>query len=282
MEKQWNALIEQLRQPKNIIILVFLLGLVINGSLYLYRVMPQALPMHNLSIEYNELEKQRTALEKLPIPEKILPADINKLIEEVPISANAAAFLLQLKELESQSGVEIELISDGSNAKMDAANALITSEGKANLPNPNYSTQPKATAPVNSNSNETKSTTAPRSEAGFTEHGFEITIFAHYTQLMDFINRLKDLPRFVNVREWEFGDGSSESAGLNVDNSGLLNTPNDKAVKKRMKLKLSIYSAAQFKDKFPDLPSASIMEVPENRLDPTISDDQFNKLLESP
>jgi hypothetical protein len=283
MEKQWNALIEQIRQPKTILILVFLLGLLFNGSLYFYRINPQFLPMHNLSVQYNQLEKQQNSLEILIIPPKISPVEINKLVEQVPISMNTAAFLLELKELETQSGVEIELVSDGSNAKINAANELINSEGKANLPNASYDTQPKPTAPA---------TTATGPDANFNEQSYEITIVGQYAQLMDFINRLKDLPRIVNVKEWEFGDGSSgSSAGLNTDISSMFNDlgaaaspvpqANDTSVKKRIKLKLSIYSSTQFKDKFPDLPPASVKD-PENRLDPTISDDQFNKLLESP
>jgi hypothetical protein len=100
------------------------------------------------------------------------------------------------------------------------------------------------------------------------------------------------MSRFVNVMEWQFGDGSSgSSAGLSNESSGLSNglgaltaSPqvNIAQDKKRMKLKLAIYAAAQFKDKFPDLPAAAINVDPENRLDPTISDDRFNKLIKSP
>jgi Tfp pilus assembly protein PilO len=269
MEKQWNVLIKKIQQPKTMLILVFLLGFLINGGIYLYKITPQFLPMHNLSDQYNQLEKQRNSLEKLPIPEKILPAEIDKVIEQVPISVNTAAFLLKLKELETQSGVQMELVSDGSNTKIGAANAPTTSEGKANLPN----TQPKTTE--SANSIETKSTTATGSEANFDQHDFEVTIVGQYVQLMDFINRLKDLPRFVNVKEWQFGDGSS---GLSAPLLQVIDTPD----KKRIKLTLSIYSATQFKDKFPDLPPVSITRNPDHRLDPTISDDQFNKLLESP
>jgi Tfp pilus assembly protein PilO len=247
MEKQWSALIKQIRQPKTMLIIVFLLGLLINGSIYLFRIMPQYLPMHNLSVQSNQLEKQRISLEKLDIPKKILPAEIDKLVEQVPISANTAAFLLKLKELETQSGVQIELVSDGSKTKIE----LTTAAGSAN----------------------------------FYEQGFEITIVGQYIQLMDFVNLLKDLPRFVNIKEWQFGDVSTL-----MDTKSLLgqimapasDIPANETSKKRIKLKLSIYSALQYKDKFPDLPPVSVTEDPENRADPTISDNQFNKLLGSP
>jgi Tfp pilus assembly protein PilO len=254
MDKQWNALIKKLRQPKSMLIVVFLLGLLVNGSIYLYKIMPQLLPMHNLSVQYNQLEQQRISLEKQPIPEKIDLSDINKLVEQVPISANTAAFLLRLKELETQSGVEIELISDG-----------------------------KATAPANSDSTGIKSATAAGS-ANFHEQSFEITIVGPYVQLMDFVNRLKDLPRFVNMKEWQFGDDSTLTdpkdllGQIMASASGL---PANDTNKKRIKLKLSIYSAVQYKDKFPDLPPVSVTENPASRLDPTIPDHQFNKLLES-
>jgi Tfp pilus assembly protein PilO len=246
MDKQWNTLIKQIRQPKTLLLLVFLLGLLINGGIYLYFIMPQFSPIHNLSVQYNQLESERISLEKQPVPEKISPAEVSKLVEQVPISANTAAFLLRLKELEKQSGVEIELVSDAANAKTDAANERITPGSEANLPN-----------------------------ANFTELGFEITVVGQYVQLMEFVNGLKDLPRLINVKEWQFGDGSGGS-------SVPVPQVNDTTDKKRLKLKLSIYAAAQFKDKFPDLPPVSVAGNPENRLDPTIPDDQFNKLLESP
>jgi Tfp pilus assembly protein PilO len=292
MEKQWNSVVEQIRQPKVVLILVLLLGLLIDGSLYIYRIMPQVLPMHNITVQHNQLEKQRLALEKAPIPPKILPAQIQTLVQQVPLSTNTAAFLITLREVEVQSGVEIESVSDGSSAKKEAANELITSDGKANLPNANYSTpKSKGAADTSDTASVTTPPTVggdPKNAANFAPYNLEVSVLGTYSELMNFINRLAELPRFVSVREWDFGDGST---GASVDQTinGILSDPpasgalpvNDSLNKKRIKLKLSIYSAAQFKGKFPDLPPISIKKDPENRLDPTLTDDQYNKILDS-
>jgi hypothetical protein len=242
--------------------------------------------MYNLSLQNNQLEKQRIALEKMPIPKKISSLDINKLVDQVPISAHTASFLISLRELEKLSGVEVELFSDGSTAKMVSANELITSDGKSNLPNANYDTKPKATAAAGAKVEATgnNQTTTESPTANFAEQSWEISIIGTYTQFMDFIKRLADLPRFVSVKEWQFADVSTLT-----DTNSLLgqitvpaaDLPANDINKKRFKLKLSIYSAVQYKDKFPDLPPVIVTDVPENRLDPTITDIQFNKLLET-
>jgi Tfp pilus assembly protein PilO len=242
MEKQWNELVEKIRQPKMVIILVLLLGILIDGSFYLYRILPQFLPMQNLTAQFDQLETRRIALGKTPIPLKIPAAEIERLIQQVPTSNHSARFLIDLIQIESQSGVEIESILNGA-----AANSN----------------------PVNS-------------AASFAEQTMEVSILGTYAKLVDFINRVAGLPSFVNSKEWVFSDGSAIiAAGQNINPYLLSPDAANIQVKQRIKIKFTIYNANQFKNKFPDLPPISITEQPEKRLDPTIPDTRYYKLLDS-
>jgi Tfp pilus assembly protein PilO len=287
MEKQWNAWIERIQQPKMILVIVLVLGIFIDGSIYLYRVMPQFLPKHNLITQYNQLEKQRITLEKSSVPAKVSSEAIEKLVQQVPLSDNSAKFLISLREAELQSGVEIKSISDGSGSKVNAATELITSDGKANIPSANYNTQTTPTPSAEANAKNNKTVKTP---ASFMEQNMEVAVAGTYGQLMDFMNRLTSLPQFVNIKEWQLGDSSSNDAlGQNAGIGGLTNhslTPSathtsEAQDKKTITLKLSLYSAAQYKEKFQDIPPVSITEEPEKRSDPTIPDERYNKLLES-
>jgi Tfp pilus assembly protein PilO len=239
MEKQWHELVKKIRQPKMMLILVLLLGILFNGSFYLYRILPQFVPMQNLTAQFDQLESQCIALEKTPIPPKISADEIDGLVQQVPISDNSARFLTELIEIESQSGVEIESISDSSGT----TNNDLTS---------------------------------------FAEQTMEVSILGTYTKLIDFINRVAGLPRFVNSKEWVFSDGSAVvAAGQNID--PLLLSPEAVGIqiKQRIKIKFTIYSAYQYKNMFPDLSPLSITEDPEKRLNPTIPDTLYYKLLDS-
>jgi Tfp pilus assembly protein PilO len=251
MEKQWHELVKKIRQPKMMLILVFLLGILFNGSFYLYRILPQFVPMQNLAAQFDQLESQRIALEKTSIPPKISTSEIEGIVQQVPISDNSARFLTELIEIESQSGVEIESISDRSGTTNNDLTELLTSD-------------------------------AANSAASFAEQTMEVSILGTYAKLIDFINRVAGLPRFVNSKEWVFSDGSAVvAAGQNID--PLLLSPEAVGiqVKQRIKIKFTIYSAYQYKNMFPDLSPLSITEDPEKRLNPTIPDTRYYKLLDS-
>jgi hypothetical protein len=281
MEKQWNELVEKIRQPKMMIILVLLLGILFDGSFYLYRILPQFLPMHNLAVQLNQLETQRIALEKSPLPPKISASEIERLVQQIPISDHSARFLFDLIEIESQSGVEIEKISDGSGNTNNDLTELLTSDGKVNLPNTSDKTKPSPTANPKDNTVSANSITA-NSVASFTEQTMEVTILGTYAKLIDFINSVAGLPRLVNSKEWVFSEGSAVvAAGQIIDPSLLSSETLGVQDKQRIKIKFTLYSASQYKDKFPDLPPISIKEDTEKRLDPTIPDIRYYKLLDS-
>ena len=290
MEKQLQSLLVVIRQPRNMLILIFLLGMLINGVIYVYRVMPTTLPKLNLAMEFNKLDKQRLALEKKPLPPKISDKDVEALVQQVPIATQSAEFLIYLKEIELKTGVEIDSISDGSSAKKEEAGALINSDGKANIPSANYNSNKAANPASSANASPSPKPVGVTTVVPFVEETMEITVKGSYLQLVDFIDKLNYLPRLVKIKAWKFSGsssvGSQSTTTNNLANDLLSLAPKQQqdiksSVTKVMDITITLFSAKQFIGKFPDLPPISIMEEPERRLDPTISDDNFNKILET-
>lgn len=248
-------LVKYIKSPFAILAALIIMGILVNGYIFSRMVWPSLLENRSIKTQLAALEQQKSTLEKQPLPAKVTDSMIEELIRKVPLKEELAKFILSLKESEQLSSATIRSLSLGKETEnLDPLAALQAGTSKT---------------PTN-NTQQTKPSTASAIE----EIPLTLEISGAYGQVKEFLNRLNQLERLVKVNQWhlQYGNNSTEKKA-NESSAAVSNQVN-------VSMKLVIYSAKGFSDKFKDLPQLSVSDGA-NRLDPTWSDEQFRALMQS-
>lgn len=281
MKKQWIELGEKMRKPHIILIAVFIIGLVLNAGLYVKQIIPQFLFSHNLSSQFKQLDKQRIALERIVMPPRISSEDIAGIVNQVPLSKDAAKFIVNLNQIEQQTKAKLIFITNENVTTDNLADELISADGKANI-NATYNTNANKAKPSPDPANAQTTVT----NGGFVEEKISITLLGSYPQLLEFVSKLQQLTRFVKIREWSFEPVATLPAANSdnpLDDLQTIVPKNDLNVQgqQQMIISLSYYSAKQYAAKFKDVLPLHVSGQPEDRLDPTITDEDYLDIVKS-
>jgi Tfp pilus assembly protein PilO len=266
-------LLEKFKKPLPLLLSVIFIGFLINLSIFLYKYLPTIQEQVSFNQQYNQVERQMKSVEAIPIPAKASPNDIESLVKQIPTKDEVSRFILNLKEIEAKTGVNLTTITFGEGKdtkKTDDLTAIINSQLKNNqantnqTPNPNVATPPPA-APGKSG------------ETFFQENHLTIVISGLYPQVIDFFNKVYQLERVVNVVDWNI-EPISEPAVNPTDKKAADNQA--KELKIQAKLGVVVYSAKQFLGKFPDLPAIPTDSF-EPKATPMLSEEQYLQMLNS-
>lgn len=284
MDKQVAALLKYMKSPYTLIGAVIFAGLCLNLYLISALVVPAYLDKQSVDQRVSALEQQKSTLENRPIPAKVTDSDVEGLLRQVPTQEETARFILGLKEIEQSSGAIIESIGFGNDAaNKDPLAAFRTGASNGNPNNANSAGNAGNTQqPLAKNPASAESKSGPLQ--GVEESPMTLQIIGTYPQTSDFLNRLYQMERVVNVKQWMLQTGDQKGADPN--NPALAGTPKNSVKtgepreKVRLQIKLVIYASKGYAGKFKDLTPLSVKEV-DKRVDPTWSEEHFHALLQA-
>ncbi len=211
---------------------ILITGIVATLTIYLFMIRPQAEELTLLSAQSNELDSTRAIYEQKPKPPIAEDTEIKTLLEETPTDEDWGTFFADLHDVIEQVGVNVEHFD----LALDATEF-----------------------------NKSLSKAKDDQELTFQSLPFTMTVHGTYGQVTNFMNKLQQMKRIVQVNNWDIGVLPDQ-----VKNTGSQNV--------QMNLRAIIYQAGKYKDVFSRFSKQKEMSV-ESRQDPTIGDAGFYEKL---
>jgi Tfp pilus assembly protein PilO len=279
-EQLMRRLVE-LRKPSVLLSLLVVIGLTVNITIYTVFLAPKYKLNHSISARQSDLQNQVQQLQKKPIPAKVSEKDIEFLVKQVPVSEELPRLLASFRDMERKSGSTIASLTLGEDkSKEDPFAAAVANAAKAQQ----AAQQPNAAGGSSGSSGTQQGNT---SGSGIVESTINLIVTGNYTQVMDFVNGLYQLERLVSIQKWSLkvipqspAAGASGTKQQQQAPSAQPSTSPTQADTIELQLTLKSYTAQKYAGKFMDLPQLEV-QAPEVRLDPTMTDEQFLKLLQS-
>jgi hypothetical protein len=270
-EQLMRRLVE-LRKPSVLLSLLVVIGLTVNITIYTVFLAPKYKLNHSISARQSDLQNQVQQLQKKPIPAKVSEKDIEFLVKQVPVSEELPRLLASFRDMERKSGSTIASLTLGEDkSKEDPFAAAVANAAKAQQ----AAQQPNAAGGSSGSSGTQQGNT---SGSGIVESTINLIVTGNYTQVME---------RLVSIQKWSLkvipqspAAGASGTKQQQQAPSAQPSTSPTQADTIELQLTLKSYTAQKYAGKFMDLPQLEV-QAPEVRLDPTMTDEQFLKLLQS-
>ena len=251
---RWN---DRIRKPGAILLLALIASATLNALLFGFTLYPAVKKQVALKLKHFEAELKLAALEKTPVPERVDPAELEKLLRRMPTKPEIARFLFALREIGRRSGAEIVQLTTGESEikKEDALSYLFSQDGlNAIAKRPDAPVAPGAEADKKDSDN-----------AVYEEIRYELAVRGSYRQIVDFVRGVHRMERLVSIPVWRIVQGTPE--GVREEQPLV------------MTMVLVLYAGIGYDGKFPELPQPEVPSVQAGRLDPTMSDWKFQETL---
>lgn len=207
-------------------------------------------------LKYAELERKLNELEKKPLPVRVDPAAIRKLAERVPLADSMPEFMEALQDLESESGVVIKSLTM---ADAQQQNADLVTE---------YIQELQKARGSSSESEENSKTKAEEGLQMVTPIRLMLTVQGSYDQVLSMLGGIQSLERIAAIDSWILQENPEPRENLSAEFEPL-----------QMSMRITIYQAAGYKDKFPEMPQPEMLPPAQKRQDPMIGEERFLDML---
>ncbi|NHN30734.1 hypothetical protein [Paenibacillus agricola] len=273
---------QTLRSPAFLIGASIVIGLFLNVYVLSFFVLPVLTGHETADTRVQSLAKLKENELRNPTPMKATDAEIEAQLRQVPIKEEMPRFYLNLKEIEKQSGVTLNNIQYGEgNQGSDGLAMLMNGAGAKNAAGANQAPQAHI-AP-----NAATGAVAPNTGSAIQEIHMTAVVSGTYAQITSFIQLLDQSERLIAIREWSLQVSKSSDQAT----AGTVSTPSSNEFvaneaysvvidKISLNLKLSLFAANGYVGKFKEAAPIPTKEV-ERRVDPTWSEQQFMRLLET-
>ncbi|WP_438445777.1 hypothetical protein [Gorillibacterium sp. sgz5001074] len=237
-------------------------------------VAPQQELLDGIDQDIRQLQATKGQVENIPVPVKATKEQLIQALEQVPNQEESARLVSMLKASAEQSKVSLTSIVFGipeadSKDKLEDLITKASQVEQANAASPSPGMQPAPT-PVPT------AAASPKVVLPFPESPLEVEVSGLYGQTMDFLGKLYQQPRILQVKEWAMSPVNRAAQGSGK--STVSTTPNPHStptqageVPVTLKLKLAAYTSPQYTGKLTELP---VLEASpgSQRKDPTWSD----------
>jgi Tfp pilus assembly protein PilO len=292
--KALQQIIVYIRKPQAILALAIIVGLLLDLSVFSTKLLPRLTEKHKAQEVASTAAKQKQTLQGQPLPTKATPADIEQLVKQVPTKDELPRFIMDVKNIESQTKVKLSSITfdgggNGANDLTGMMKEMFPTQAQAAQPAASAgngvsaasASAPNATPAANgqaaaNNTGNSGAAPAPQAAAPsvnpIAEHQVDLVVNGTYIQGLDFIRKLEQSERLVNIVKWQMSpNGKTDPTSLREEK--------DSTVQLTFTITCTIYTAKGYAGKFAELPDISLPTVGE-RVDPTLTDEQFWQLLQ--
>ncbi|MCC2685280.1 MAG: hypothetical protein K0R75_2179 [Paenibacillaceae bacterium] len=288
--KALQRIIVYIRKPQAILAMAIIVGLLLDMSVFSTKLLPRLAEKHKAQGIASTVAKQKQTLQGQPLPTKASADAIEQLVKQVPTKDELPRFIIDVKNIENQTKVKLTSITfdGGGNGANDlavmmkemfptqaqAASPKAATGNVSNVasqaPNPSATTtQPTTTGLTANNGGKPQAATPPANPIA--EHQVDLVVNGTYIQGLDFIRKLEQSERLVNIVKWQMSpNGKVDPTNAKDDK--------DSAVQLSFTITCKIYTARGYAGKFADLPDITLPMVGD-RVDPTLTDEQFWELL---
>ncbi|CAG7648259.1 hypothetical protein ACFQI7_12885 [Paenibacillus allorhizosphaerae] len=280
--EEWKQQISKLNRPGFYLALAVSAGIIMNGMIVSYKLMPLLQQEFVYNANYNQVQRELALIEGSPVPAKATDQDIERLVRQVPTKEEISRFIVSLRELEQKSGIVLSSIrfgEDKNKQPVDELNAILNGQLKMSAPSLNGSNAVQGTQSAQppgagspSNSLQAKAAAPATPDIGFQETKITLNGTGTYAQVVDFFNKVYQLERVMTVTDWQM-----DPTGKTVNSKGS-KEPGEPLV--QIGMTLLIYHAGQYAGIFPDLPAIPTSTF-EPKQSPVVPDDQYLKMLDS-
>jgi Tfp pilus assembly protein PilO len=287
--KSFQRIITYIRKPQAILAIALIAGLLLDLSMFSTKLMPRLTEWHNAQEVASKIEKQKQTLQGQSLPAKATTADIEQLVKQVPTKDELPRFIIDVKNIENLTKVKLTSITfDGGDNSANEMAAMMKEMFSQQAVQPaaaagkgtaTQSASPAApTANGQAAANNSGKTVAPGSQSAappanpITEHKVDLVVNGTYLQGLDFIRKLEQSQRLVNIVKWQMSPTGRTYSSTSGDEKG-------NSVQLSFTISCVIYTANGYAGKFADLPDIALPTVGD-RVDPTLTDEQFWELLQ--
>ncbi|WP_165452281.1 hypothetical protein [Paenibacillus thalictri] len=268
-----------MKNPATIIVMIALAGIIVNMMLYSVLIAPQLLEKSSVMSTLANLEGQKQLLDAKPIPAKVTDQDIETLVKQVPVNEESARVVSSLKEIEKSTGATVSNINFGDQkTNQDNLTNILSNAAKqgASAANPGTANSQGSQTSQGQGTGGPQQAPAPVTGAagqnaagqGISENNWNVVVTGTYPQVVDFMNRLYQMDRLINIKQWSL---RATPAASNTQEPA-------QSEKMTLNLVLSMYTAAAYAGQFRSLPPLPV-NAPEKRQDPTMTNEQFINML---
>jgi Tfp pilus assembly protein PilO len=254
-KEQWMLWQARLKSHTAILVMVFLIGFLLTLYLFVYVAMPTLNESKALQSSIVSLEEQKTKAEQLTGSKKVSDEVVMDLVKQVPVKTELPRLLLALKDLEKRTKVKIGSITFQDGNKVFANPAATVNNGTESA---------------------AKTDSGNAQQALLVKVPFTIEVSGTYPEVINFVKGIQQTDRFLDIKKWSLQAGAAQDqkAGTTAQSSTASSEP-------RVQLSIIIdsYYTPSLLGKLKDLPPIPVTK-PESRSNPTLSDDEFNKLLQ--
>jgi Tfp pilus assembly protein PilO len=255
MEKTVAQIQERIRKPGFILLAALIIAISAIALLIANTIFPTFREEAGVRLRHMELDKQLKELEKQPLPERVDLAVIRQLAQRVPMSASMPEFMSSLSDLESRSGADISSLTVEREGQQDTD--LLTEYLQLQKENRSASAR--------------KKDAEADPEEGLqmiTPIRLTMTVRGSYEQVLSMMSGLQSLERIVVIHAWSLQRDSETAAGGESEGEPV-----------QLALTLTIYQAAGFRGKFPEMPQPEVLPPEYKRQDPMIGEQRFLDML---
>jgi hypothetical protein len=267
--QDWPVQLQLLKQPKTIILLTALAGLLPLVSFYSFTYLPAAEARDQALLEWNALQEERASLQQTPVPEPFRQEEARALLSKVPVTENHALLLQQLLQVEDFSGAVMTKLTIGEAEKppedlLQTLQTLQSTQQTAPSNPPTQEQQPAAgTAPA-----------AAAAPGGLTTELISVEVSGSFEEAMAFWRGIAALDRITLIHTWGLSDQKELLAPAEAASDSY-------RTKVSLSLSFYVYTAPAFVDLEGLQANNESGPARQARNDPTMGDDSFySKLLQ--
>jgi Tfp pilus assembly protein PilO len=208
-----NRMLEFIRKPKNIIISILSVGLLVNVIFFITTTASHLVVNRTLSHSYEEKEKELIKLLAAPLPSTADENEIENLEIQIPETNEYSEIYEQVRNIAMENGLIV--LSFTSNNESSTNEESIETYIEEN-DGPNEADTNPALAPAKEN----KSVEGKDKENKYyRELEFNIELLGSIDQLFKYTDQLNKANRLLNVKSWRFrGVGSIDDSVLKILN----------------------------------------------------------------
>jgi Tfp pilus assembly protein PilO len=294
--KDLQRIIVYIRKPQAILAIAIIVGLLLDLSVFSTKLLPRLTERHNAKEVASTVAKQKQTLQGQPLPTKATTADIEQLVKQVPTKDELPRFIIDVRNLESQTKVKLTSISfdggaNGTNEIATMMKEMFSPQAAQPAATADNGTAPQSATPAAPAANgqsavnnggktgvaagtqpSTGSQAATPPANPIAEHQVDLVVNGTYIQGLDFIRKLEQSERLVNIVKWQMSpNGKVDPTNVEDDKNSV--------VQLSFTISCKIYTAKGYAGKFADLPDIALPMIGD-RVDPTLTDEQFWQLLQ--